>query len=160
MRSETTRSGTLPSRSWASFWQSNPSTYRRDDTNRLTLGSIRVGRRLRHGGVGARCLGGGLGNHLRAGLGGGGGGAQGLALERAGGLGRVALAGAAHGRRGPGAEVRLQLALGRPVDRRRAGLAGYLDRLLVFEEVAAGLAAALGGTDLAPALLLFATLLL
>ncbi len=35
-------------------------------------------------------------------------------------LGRVALAGAAHRRLGPGAQVRLKLALGRPVDRRPA----------------------------------------
>ena len=50
--------------------------------------------------------------------------------------------------------MRLQLALGRPVDWRPALLAGDLQRLLVLEEVAAVLAAALGRPDLAPALLL------
>ena len=63
------------------------------------------------------------------------------------GLHRVALARAAHRRLGPRAEVRLQLALGRPVDRRPALLARDLQRLLVLEEVAAVLAAALGRLD-------------
>ena len=91
------------------------------------------------------------------GLGGGDGGAQRLALDGPRGLDRVALAGAAHGRGGPGTEVGLQLALGRPVDGRPAGLAGDLHRLLVLEEVAARLANALGRTDLAAPLLLVAT---
>ena len=80
--------------------------------------------------------------------------AQRLALGVARRLHRVALAGAAQPRLGPGAEVRLQLALGRPVDRRRALLARDLQRLLVLEEVAAVLAAALGRLDHALALLL------
>ena len=73
---------------------------------------------------------------------------RGAAAPRARGarrLHRVALARAAHGRLGPGAEVRLQLALGRPVDRRPAPLAGDLHRLLVLEEVAAVLATRSGG---------------
>ena len=72
---------------------------------------------------------------------------QRLALRVSHGLHRVALARAAHRGLGPGAQVRLQLALGRPVDRRPALLARDLQRLLVLEEVAAVLAAALGRLD-------------
>ena len=79
--------------------------------------------------------------------------AQRLALGGARRLGRVALARAAHRRLGPVAEVGLQLALGRPVDRAsRSVVQGISIGLAIREELDAVLAAPLGRPDLAPPL--------
>src|SRR6185312_14345140 len=136
---------------WPAPWPAGDSSLR---------GRIRFGRRGRRFG-GGRFGGGQLFGGRRLGSGRVTvAGAQGLALGRAGGLGHVALAGAAQRRLGPGTQVRLQLALGRPIDGRVALLARDLDRLLVLQEVDAGLATPLGRPDLTPALLAVARALL